>query len=148
MILSAPDPSPYRFFDASREARDLTKALTTTLQTEIPEQMAYLDGYDSSLRGIEEVYDLPKSDASKLVRMIAGNDGHLSKRKRKDYHWIPDETIREIENITRESFAKARQHHARKQLIMDAISETGMPDPPQNLDNDPSYGAGFSNLED
>jgi hypothetical protein len=99
-----PGATPYAYFNADREVRFLHEAIRQTITQEIPRELSFLAGYDEAARRIEEKYDLPSADISKLIRMIEGNKGVLSSNKRKQFLHLPDEVIKEIEGIVMESF--------------------------------------------
>ena len=106
LIESAPGPEVYRYFDATREVAFLAEMIEQAVEYEIPQELAYLRGYDQAFDTIDARYDLPSKDIGKLIRMIQGNGGELAKRKRPQFETLPDQVVHEIEAIVRESFAR------------------------------------------
>lgn len=104
IIDSSPGPEVYRFFDASREVAFLARMFDQAVEHEMPEELAYLQGYDAAFGEISERYDLPSKDIGKLIRMIRSNGGRLAKRKRPQFEYLPDEVLQEVEEIVRKAF--------------------------------------------
>jgi hypothetical protein len=105
-ILNDPGPTPYRYFCADREVRFLTKMIQVAIEEEIPRELAYLSGYDQAVRRIDAQFDLPQKDIGRLVRMIQGNGGTLSRNKRASFPSLPDDVIETAETIVRQAFSE------------------------------------------
>ena len=105
-ILQHPGTGPYRYFCADREVRFLAKMIQIAIEDEIPRELAYLSGYDHAIRQIDAEFDLPQKDISRLVRMIHGNGGHLSRTKRSGFAALPDDVLERIEAIVQQAFAE------------------------------------------
>lgn len=103
-ILRHPDAGPYRYIVADRETAFLKEMIRQAVEEEMPDELAWLQGYDAAIDRIEAAFDLPANDVSRLIRMIHGNDGHLAKGKRNQFDWIPDDVITRIEEMVRDSF--------------------------------------------
>lgn len=71
----------------------------------IPNEVAFLYGYDRALAMINEQIDLPQKDISALIRMIHSNDGVLSQHRRKQYAHLPATVLDQIEALVRSAFA-------------------------------------------
>ena len=106
-VLQHPGPAPYRYFNADREVRFLAKMLQIAIEEEIPRELAWLRGYDRAFAQIDTEFDLPKTDIARLVRMIQGNDGQLSKKKRKTFERLPDSVIERVEAIVSQNFSES-----------------------------------------
>ncbi|UJS24283.1 Fic family protein [Thiothrix winogradskyi] len=103
-ILKAADSRSYRFFNADREVAFLHQMLQQAIEVEMPQEMAWLDGYDQATTALEQRFDLPKKDIAALVRMAWGNGGDLSKHRRKQYAHLPDSVLDEVETVVRQAF--------------------------------------------
>lgn len=103
-ILKTADTRSYRFFNADREVAFLHRMLQQAIEVEMPQEMAWLDGYDQATAALEQRFDLPKKDIAALVRMAWGNDGHLSKHRRKQYAHLPDTLMDEVEVVVKQVF--------------------------------------------
>lgn len=68
----------YRFFDATAHAEFLYKCVEETVTRDLPEEVAYLEGYDEFSRRVqEETADMPERTIALLVRFLRRNDGRL-----------------------------------------------------------------------
>ncbi len=105
LIIQSPGSRPYRFFDASREVTFLHAMIKTAILHEIPQEIAYLRGYDEAFTQIDAKYNLPKNDISALIRMVKSGDGKLSENRRKQYAHLPAEVLDDIETVIRGAFA-------------------------------------------
>lgn len=98
-----PGAGPYRYFAADGEVKFLQDMIQQTVEQEIPQELAWLQGYDDAFRHIDAQFDIPANEISRLIRMISGNCGALAKGKRNQFDWLPDNAIAHIEHIVRES---------------------------------------------
>jgi Fic family protein len=48
----------YRYFDATLHAEFLYHCVETTVEHDLPEEVAYLEGYDRFVRGVQEIVDM------------------------------------------------------------------------------------------
>ncbi len=106
-ILHTPGCGPYRYFQADREVTFLGNMLQEAIKEEIPRELRFLQGYDAAYERIDAEFDLPQKEIALLIRLIHGNSGQLSKRKRTQFERIPDETVTRIEQIVNETFENA-----------------------------------------
>lgn len=105
LIIQQPGSRPYRFFDASREVSFLHAMIKSAILHEIPQEVAYLRGYDEAFARIDAKYNLPKNDISALIRMVKSNGGMLSGNRRKQYAHLPTDVLDDIETVINEAFA-------------------------------------------
>ena len=103
-ILKGPGPIPYRYPRMGGEVAFLKAMLQQTVEEELPEELAWLSGYDAAYQRIDAQYDLPANEISRLIRMIRGNHGRLAQRKRGQFSWLPAEVLAGIEEIVQEAF--------------------------------------------
>ncbi len=103
-IIRSPGGRPYRFFDASREVGFLYAMIRSAILEEIPNELAWLKGYDEAFAAVDAAYNLPKSDISALIRMIRSNSGTLSANRRKQFAHLPEEVLDAIEKIVQQVF--------------------------------------------
>lgn len=94
----------YRYFDATVHAEFLYHCVETTVEHDLPEEVAYLEGYDRFVRGVQEIVDMPASTLDLLHRFLHQNGGLLSKRARaKEFQKLRDQEIERIERLYRDS---------------------------------------------
>ena len=87
----------YRFFDATAHAEFLYKCVEETVTRDLPEEVAYLEGYDEFSRRVqEETADMPEKTINLLAQFLRQNNGRLSKRARsREFRRLsPDEVER------------------------------------------------------
>ncbi len=103
-ILSSPGDVPYRFFVADNEVRFIGDMIRRAVEQEIPNEVAYLQGYDRAFEGIDRAFDISQQEISALIRMIHSNGGELSQHRRKQYAHLPAEVLDGVLSIVREAF--------------------------------------------
>ncbi|AOR29231.1 filamentation induced by cAMP protein Fic [Formosa sp. Hel1_33_131] len=88
----------YRYFDATKQAEFLYECVEDTLKRVIPEEVAYLQKYDSFKRYLDNNFEMPDKLVAILVRFLEQNGGVLSKRASKnEFSVLTDLEIKEIE---------------------------------------------------
>jgi hypothetical protein len=80
--------------------------LQEAVEQEIPRELGFLHGYDAAVAAIEAEFDLPQKEIALLVRMIQGNQGRLSKKKRPQFDRLPNEVISRIEQLVADAFGR------------------------------------------
>jgi Fic family protein len=95
----------YRYFDATAHAEFLYKCVEQTIDHDLPEEVAYLQGYDRFAKGVQEILDMPQRKIDLLHKFLQQGQGHLSKRARSDESSVlADAEIEQIERLYAESF--------------------------------------------
>ncbi len=93
----------YRFFDATAHAEFLYRCVEETVIRDLPDEVAYLEGYDEFARRVqEEVADMPDRTIDLLSTFLRQNGGRLSKRAR----------TREFERLTMDEVARIEALYA------------------------------------
>lgn len=88
----------YRYFDATVHAEFLYACVKQTVERDLPNEVAYLEAYDSFSRSVSEIVDMPNSLLDLLHRFLKQNGGKLSKRGREnEFAPLTDEEIASIE---------------------------------------------------
>ena len=75
----------YRYMDLTAQAEALYRFVVETIETELPEELAFLAGYDTAKKKISEVVDMPDRLIDLFIRFVLQNHGRLSKSKREKY---------------------------------------------------------------
>ena len=98
----------YRFFDATTHAEFLYKCVEETVTRDLPQEVAYLEGYDEfSLRVQEETADMPEKTINLLAQFLRQNNGRLSKRARsREFRRLTPDEVERVEGLYLECFAK------------------------------------------
>ena len=96
----------YRYFDATLHAEFLYECVQQAVERDLPEEVAYLQAYDSFARRVLEVVDMPNRTVDLLHRFLRQNGGVLSKRARtKEFAPLTEEEAAAIERAYAVSFA-------------------------------------------
>ena len=91
----------YRFLDATRHAEFLYRCVEQTVTRDLPDEVAYLEGYDEFSRSVqEEVADMPNATIDLLVRFLGQNRGSLSGRARgREFKPLTDGEVERVEAL-------------------------------------------------
>lgn len=88
----------YRYFDATPQAEFLFDNIAYTIDRIIPEEVAYLQKYDSMKLWLDEKFQMPDKMVALLIKFLEQSEGKLSKRAReKEFAALTDEEVVEIE---------------------------------------------------
>jgi hypothetical protein len=74
------------------------------------DEIGFLAVFDTALRAVLNIVDMPNRRASLLIRLILQNKGKLSKGKRASFSEITDEEISRIEAVVWRAWENA--HHS------------------------------------
>lgn len=93
----------YRYFDATKLAEFLYAQIDETITSIIPEEITYLQNYDTFTHRIEQWIDLP--NLGLLATFLGQNQGQLSQNKRERFFGqLNDDEINRIEATWQEIF--------------------------------------------
>ena len=98
----------YRFFDATAHAEFLYQCVEETVTRDLPQEVAYLEGYDEFSRRVqEEIADMPERVITLLVQLLRQNNDRLSRRActREFARLSPDE-VKRVEELYERCFPK------------------------------------------
>lgn len=88
----------YRFWDATAFVEYLFDAIAETIETDLREEIGFLQIFDDALEAVNNIVEMPDRQASLLIRVIMQNKGKLSKNKRAKFDKLTTEEIKQIEN--------------------------------------------------
>jgi len=91
----------YRYFDATSEAEYLFDCIEDTIDRDLKTDLIFLKFFDSAVRSVMNIVDMPNQRAALLVRLIHQNEGRLSKGKRRLFSELTDDEIQHIESAIR-----------------------------------------------
>ena len=98
----------YRFPDLTLQAEALFRFVEHAIERDLPEELAFLRGYDRTKRLMQHVVDLPSRKLDLFIQVCRQNGGRLSAAKRKSqFAMLRDEEINRLEEAVREGFAPA-----------------------------------------
>lgn len=90
----------YRYFDATRQAEFLYDCVLQTIEKNLPEEILYLEQYDTLKAAITNRFDMPNHTLDLLIRFLHQNKGVLSKRAReKEFKELTDEECSDLETM-------------------------------------------------
>jgi len=92
----------YRYFDATGQAEFLYDCVYDTIERIIPEEISYLESYDTFKRFLDDEFEMPDKVVALLVRFLEQNDGTLSQRARqKEFSALNEDEVQLIEDTFR-----------------------------------------------
>jgi len=95
----------YRYFDATEPAEFLYTCVMKTIQTTLPNEVAYLQKYDHMKRFITQYIDMPDRLIDLLIQFLYQNNGQLSQRARnKEFLKLTDTEVQGLEYKFKEIF--------------------------------------------
>ncbi len=94
----------HRYFDATAHAEFLYHCVRTTIESDLPYEVAYLQAYDAFTTAIASIVDMPARTQELLHRFLRQNNGRLSKRSRSgEFASLNDDEVATIERYYAES---------------------------------------------
>ncbi len=76
-----------------------------TVDCDLPEELAFLHGYDRTKRLMQDVVDLPARKLDLFIRLCRQNGGCLSAAKRQaQFAMVSDDEITRLEEAVRQGF--------------------------------------------
>lgn len=95
----------YRYIDMTAQAEALFYFIDRTINTELVDELEFLDRYDKTKRAVQEIVDMPDQMINLFIRFCLQNGGRLSARKRAShFSMLSDEEIARGENAVRDVY--------------------------------------------
>ena len=94
----------YRFPDFTKHAIFLIKAIKSTVNEEIPEELLFLQRFDELKKDIQYIVDMPDKKLDFIIVLLNQNNGQLSTKKRKLFPELTDDEIMKMETAYQEVF--------------------------------------------
>lgn len=73
----------YRYMDLTRQAEFLYRCVEQTVEHDLPQEIAFIEGFDEALAGATKATGMAEDNANLLVKLIHENGGTLSRKKRR-----------------------------------------------------------------
>lgn len=83
----------YRYWDATECVAFMARTAASAIEHHLKEETIYLERYDQIYRSIDEEYDIPGSELSRLVMFCMDQGGTISKNRRKQYKYMVPEGV-------------------------------------------------------
>lgn len=95
----------YRYFDATAHAEFLYACVEQTVESDLPNEVRFLEAFDRFSAGVQEIIDMPHRQIELLRSFLEQAGGHLSKRARaKEFSALSDKEASNIESLYGDSF--------------------------------------------
>ena len=89
--------SLYRFPDLTNHTIYLARAIQSTINKDVPEELLFLQYYDELKGDIESIVDMPDNKVDRMILFLHQNKGKLASHKRKFYKELSDNEIEQME---------------------------------------------------
>jgi len=96
----------YRFPDLTNHTVFLARAIQSTVNIDMPEELLFLQCYDELKEDIQNIVDMPDAKVDRMILFLHQNKGKLSNRKRKFYKELSDNEIEQMEQAYVQVFEK------------------------------------------
>jgi len=102
----------YRYIDLTPQAEALYRFIESTINTELPQELAFIASYDETKHAIQEIVDMPDRLIDRFIRCCLRNNGRLSARKRALFSVLSDDEIARLEEAVRTGYGSDRVREA------------------------------------
>jgi len=93
----------YRYIDMTAQAEALLAFIEKTVDTELPEELAFLASYDRTKTAIQAIVDMPDRQIDGVIRFCLQNLGRLSATKRAGHFgFLTDDEVARMEQAVRD----------------------------------------------
>lgn len=97
----------YRFIDVTPQAEALFAFIEKTIETELPDELAYLANYDRAKPAIQSIVDMPDRQVDLFIRFCLQNHGKLPATKRTShFDFLSDDEVARMEHAVQDAFEK------------------------------------------
>jgi len=99
----------YRFPDFTNHSVFLIKAIQSTVNEDVPEELIFLQQYDTLKKEIQLIVDMPDKKLDRMIHFLHQNNGQLASRKQKFFSELTDAEIRRMELAYKQVFVKSHK---------------------------------------
>jgi hypothetical protein len=96
----------YRFPDLTKHTVFLARAIQSTINKDVPEELLFLQRYDELKRDIQSIVDMPDKKVDRMILFLHQNMGKLAARKRNFYKELSDNEIEQMEQAYTQVFQR------------------------------------------
>ncbi len=96
----------YRFPDLTNHTVFLARAIQSTVNKDVPEELHFLRCYDELKRDIQSIVDMPDNKVDRMILFLHQNKGKLASRKRNFYKELSDNEIEQMEQAYTQVFER------------------------------------------
>ncbi|MGB1091760.1 MAG: Fic family protein, partial [Oceanobacter sp.] len=83
----------YRYWDVTEIIEFMGQVTEQAIEKHLKDETLYLTRYDELYRRINDLFDIPNSELSKLVMFCIEQKGQISKNRRKQYQYLVSEDV-------------------------------------------------------
>ncbi len=95
----------YRYIDMTPQVEALFAFIEKTIDTELPDELAFLANYDRTKAAIQAIVDMPDREIDLFIRFCRQNNGRLSARKRAShFDLLTDEEVAQMEQAVQAAY--------------------------------------------
>ena len=95
----------YRYFDATTHAEFLYSCVEQTIEKDLPEEVRFLEAFDTFASSVKEIVEMPDRDVERLRDFLARGRGRLSTRAREqEFRALTDGETTRLEALYTELF--------------------------------------------
>ena len=96
----------YRFPDLTMHTVFLARAIQSTINKDVPDELLFLQRYDELKRDIQSIVDMPDNKVDRMILFLHQNSGKLASRKRNFYKELSDNEIGQMEQAYTQVFQR------------------------------------------
>jgi Fic family protein len=96
--------SYYRYPDLTSQSEYLAKAIFSTIQEDLFEELYFLQRYDELKKEIQQLIDMPDKQLSNFIMYLHQNKGIFPNRRKKQFEETTEEELVAVEKIYKEIF--------------------------------------------
>jgi hypothetical protein len=95
----------YRYIDMTLQTEALFAFIQKTIETDLPNELAFLASYDDTKAAIQDVVDMPDRQIDLFIHFCLQNNGRLSGRKRlSHFSFLTEDEVARMEQAVRVSY--------------------------------------------
>jgi len=102
----------YRYIDLTAQAEALYHFIEWTIETELPQELAFLTSYDQTKRAVQRIMDMPDRKIDLFIQCCLQNGGRLSQKKRPLFDFLSDYELGQLEAAVRTGYDNDRVREA------------------------------------
>jgi Fic family protein len=97
----------YRYFDATAHAAFLYDCVEQTIEHDLPEEVRFLQAFDTFGQAVQQVVDMPMTQVELLHKFLDQNQGRLSQRaQEKEFSALTQDEVDRVEAAYADAFAR------------------------------------------
>jgi Fic family protein len=99
----------YRYLDMTDQVERLYEFVRDTIDQELRAELEFLDIFERSRKKVREIVDLPDRKLDLFIRLCIEGKGGITERKRKQFDYLSEEEVNEMEQAVADEIKRYRQ---------------------------------------